>query len=141
MSSVVTLASLMRGILISGLAFLLGAVLLVRIARSKPAEADKLAAPAQSAPAGKSAPLVFVFVRVDPEQKLAVLRPMIAPDIGVQLDAGSHQLEKHTVLQCHSFTRERGAIVDGQLGNFVETVLDCGGRKFVVKGIDFSPQR
>ena len=124
----------MQRLLISGLAFLLGAVLLVCIARSKPETGEAY-------PAGKSALLDFVFVRVDPDQKLAVLRPMVAPDIGVQLDSGSPQLEKHTVLQCHSFTRERGAIVDGQLGNFVETVLDCGEYKFVVKGIDFSPRR
>ena len=125
----------MRRISISGLALLLGAVLLVRIARSGPA------APAERGSAGKSDPLVFVFLRVDTEHNLAVLRPMIAPDIGVQLDSGSTTLEKRAVLQCHALTREREALVDSAPGKITETVLDCGDRKFVVKGLDFSPQR
>ena len=125
----------MRRILISGLAFLLSAAILVRIASSKPAGASK------PAPSVKSDPLVFVFLRVDAEQNLAILRPMIAPDIGVQLDSGSRQLEKRAVLQCHAATREHDALVDGQISKFSETLLDCAGHKFVVKAIDFSPHR
>jgi hypothetical protein len=37
---------------------------------------------------GKAESLLFVFLRVDHEQDVAILRPMIAPDIGVQLDSG-----------------------------------------------------
>ena len=125
----------MRRIVLSGLAFLLAAALLVRIARSKPA------APGASAPAGKNDPLVFVFLRIDTQRNLAILRPMIAPDIGVQLDSGPRQLEKHTMLQCRATSRERDALVDGQIGKFSETLLDCGQYKFALKGIDFSPQR
>jgi hypothetical protein len=130
-----------RTILISGLAFLLAAALLVRIARSLPATVGKPAVPGGSARAGKSDPLVFVFLRVDAEQKLAILRPMIAPDIGVQLDSGSRQLEKRTVLQCHASMREHDALVDDQISKFSETLLNCGEYKFVLKAIDFSPQR
>src|SRR5713101_7662819 len=36
-------------------------------------------------------PLVFVFLRVDREQDVAILRPMIAPDIGVQVDSGPRE--------------------------------------------------
>jgi len=125
----------MRRIVISGLALLLSAVILVRIASSKPAGASK---PALSV---KTEPLVFVFLRVDTEQNLAILRPIIAPDIGVQLDAGSRQLEKRAVLQCHATTREHDALVDGQISKLGEMLLDCGEHKFVVKAIDFSPQR
>ena len=122
----------MRRILIS---LLLGAAILLRITCSKPVEAGK------GLPAGKSDPLVFVFLRVDAEQHLAILRPMIAPDIGVQLDYGSRQLEKRAVLQCRSAMREHNALVDGQISKFSEMLLDCGDYKFVVKAIDFSPQR
>jgi hypothetical protein len=125
----------MRRILISGLGFCLAAVLLVHLACSTPA------APARSAPTGKSNPLVFVFLRVDTDQHLAILRPMIAPDIGVQLDSGSRQLEKRTVLQCRSAMREHDALIDGQISKFSEMLLDCGEYKFVVKAVDFSPQR
>ena len=131
----------MRRILLSGFALLLAAAVLVRIARSLPAEAGLPAATRNPARAGKSDPLVFVFLRVDPQQNLAVLRPMIAPDIGVQLDSGSRQLEKHAVLQCHASTREHDALIEGQIGKFSEMVLDCGSHKFVVKAVNFSPQR
>lgn len=120
---------LMRRILISGLAVLLGAAMLVHVARSEPSKTDT------------STLLIFRFLRVDPEQELAILRPMIAPDIGVQLDSGSPKLEQRAILQCHAFTRERDALVEGQIGKITEMVLDCGDRKFVVKAIDFSPQR
>jgi hypothetical protein len=119
----------MRRILISGLGCLLGAAILVRIALSNPA------------PAAKTDPLVFVFLRVDPAQNLAILRPMIAPDIGVQLDSGSPKLETRTVLQCHATTRDHDALVESHPGKITETLLDCGDRKFVVKALDFSPRR
>ena len=125
----------MRRILISGLALLLGAAILLRFTCSKPVEAGK------RLPAGKSDPLMFVFLRVDAGQHLAILRPMIAPDIGVQLDSGSRQLEKRAVLQCRSAMREHDALVDGQISKFSEMLLDCGDYKFVVKAIDFLPQR
>src|SRR6266478_3913690 len=54
----------------------------------------------------KTEPLVFVFLRVDREQDLALLRPMIAPDIGVQLDSGPAKLEQGTVLRCDVSARE-----------------------------------
>jgi hypothetical protein len=89
----------------------------------------------------KADPLVFVFVRVDREKDLAVLRPMIAPDIGVQLDSGPRSMEQGKVLNCASFVREHGAIVDGQLAQVTDLLLDCGDQKFVVKTLDFSPKR
>jgi hypothetical protein len=119
----------MKRILLSGLALLLGATTLICIARSNPAHA------------GKADLLTFRFIRVDPGQDLAILRPMIAPDIGVQLDSGSRKLEKHTVLQCRASNRERDALVEGQPGKITEMLLDCGDYKFVVKGLDFSPDR
>jgi hypothetical protein len=91
--------------------------------------------------AGKSESLLFVFLRVDHEQDVAILRPMIAPDIGVQLDSGPRHLEPGTVLTCEMVPREHDAIVEGQVGKVSEMVLNCGEHKFVVKTIDFSPQR
>jgi len=96
----------------------------------------------------KSHPLVFVFLRVDRERDVAILRPMIAPDIGVQLDSGPRELKRGTVLHCTTSTRERPAIVEGQTAQVSELVLDClpagkagGDHKFVVKGLDFSARR
>jgi hypothetical protein len=89
----------------------------------------------------KADPLVFVFVRVDRVKDVAVLRPMIAPDIGVQLDSGPRNLEQGKVLNCASFVREHGAIVEGQLARVTDLLLDCGDQKFVVKTLDFSPKR
>jgi hypothetical protein len=60
-------------------------------------------------------PLMFVFLRVDREQSLAILRPMIAPDIAVQLDSGSGKLDPGTVLHCEATTREHDAIVETQI--------------------------
>jgi hypothetical protein len=99
-------------------------------------------------PASKTDLFVFVFLRVDHDQHLAILRPMIAPDIGVQLDSGPRELKRGTVLHCTTSTRERPAIVDGQTAQVSELVLDClpagkagGDHKFVVKGLDFSARR
>jgi hypothetical protein len=89
----------------------------------------------------KAEPLVFVFIRVDREKDIAVLRPMIAPDIGVQLDSGPRNLERGTLLRCTSFVREHSAIVEGQLAQVTDLLLDCGGRKFVVKTLGFTPER
>ena len=89
----------------------------------------------------KADPLVFVFVRVDRAKDIAVLRPMIAPDIGVQLDSGPRNLEQGKVLNCASFVREHGAIVDGQLAQVTDLLLDCGDQNFVVKTLDFFPKR
>jgi hypothetical protein len=123
----------MRRILISGLALLLGGTTLTCVTASKPAPADK------------ANPLVFVFVRVDTEHDLAILRPMIAPDIGVQLDsrptAGSDKPRDRMVLNCHAANREREALVEGQPGTITEMLLACGEYKFVVKALDFSPHR
>jgi hypothetical protein len=63
----------------------------------------------------KTESLLFVFLRVDHEHAIAILRPMIA--------------------------REHDAIVEGQFGKVGELVLDCGEHKFVVKTLDFRPQR
>ena len=88
----------------------------------------------------KTEPLVFVFLRVDREQDLALLRPMVAPDIGVELDSGPGKLEQGTVLRCDVSPREHDAIVEGRVGKVSEMVLDCGERKFVVKTVDFRPR-
>jgi hypothetical protein len=93
------------------------------------------------AAAGKTESLVFVFLRVDHQHEIAILRPMIAPDIGVQLDSGPRQLAPGTVLTCEMVGRQHDAIVEGQVGKVSEIVLSCGEHKFVVKTIDFSPQR
>jgi hypothetical protein len=89
----------------------------------------------------KTEPLLFVFLRVDHEQDVAILRPMIAPDIGVQLESGPRHLEPGAVLTCEMLARDHDAIVEGQVSKVSEMVLDCGGHKFVVKTLDFRPQR
>jgi hypothetical protein len=88
---------------------------------------------------GKTDPLAFVFVRVDRAQDVAILRPMVAPDIGVQLDSGPRKLKPGSVLQCAASVREHAAIVEDQVGKVTGLVLDCGDHKFVVKTLDFSP--
>ena len=87
----------------------------------------------------KQEPPVFVFLGVDRERNLAMLRPMVAPDIGVQLDSGGRDMKPGTVLRCTTSEREYKAIVDGQNATVIDLVLDCGENKFVVKGIDFTP--
>lgn len=89
----------------------------------------------------KTEPLLFVFLRVDHEQDVAILRPMIAADIGVQLDSGPRHLAPGAVLTCEMLARDHDAIVEGQVSKVSEMVLDCGGHKFVVKTLDFRPQR
>ncbi|PYT63511.1 MAG: hypothetical protein DMG35_03825 [Acidobacteria bacterium] len=108
----------MRRIILCGLALLLCGVISAR---------------------SKTDPLVFVFLRVDRAQDVAILRPMIAPDIGVQLDSGPRELEPGSVLQCAASMREHAAIVEGQVGKVSDLVLDCGDHKFVVKTLDFLP--
>src|SRR5712692_2720566 len=83
----------------------------------------------------KPEPLVFVFLRVDRERDVAILRPMIAPDIGVQLDSGPRTLQPGTVLRCEASAREHSAIIEGQVSDLM---LDCGDQKFVVKTVEFS---
>jgi len=100
-----------------------------------------IAARGLPAVAGKTESLLFVFLRVDHEHDIAILRPMIAPDIGVQLDSGPRQLAPGTVLTCEMVAREHEAIVEGQVGKVAEIVLDCGDHKFAVKTLDFRPQR
>ena len=89
----------------------------------------------------KTESLLFMSLRVDHEHDIAILRPMIAPDIGVQLDSGPRQLAPGTVLTCEMVPREHNAIVEGQISRVSEIVLDCGDHKFVVKTLDFRPQR
>src|SRR5260370_15435137 len=89
----------------------------------------------------KHDPLVFVFLRVDREHDVAILRPMITPDIAVQLDSGSGKLDPGTVLRCEAVTREHDAIVESQIAKASELVLDCGGQKFVVKALEFAPNK
>ena len=113
----------MRRKLIAGMALLLYVALGTL---SKPAKADR------------PDPLVFVFRRVDRDQGVADLRPMIAPDIGVQLDSGPRELKHGTVLHCTTSIREHPAIVEQQKATISELLLDCGDHKFVVKGLDFS---
>ena len=88
----------------------------------------------------KNDPLMFVFLRVDAQQDVAILRPMIAPDIGVQLDSGPRDLKTGTVLRCATSLREHDAIVESQMAKVTDLILDCGDRKFVVKSLDFSPR-
>jgi hypothetical protein len=88
----------------------------------------------------KNDPLMFVFLRVDHEQDVAILRPMIAPDIGVQLDSGPRELKPGTVLRCESTARKHDAIVESQIATVSDLMLDCGEQKFVVKTIEFSPR-
>jgi hypothetical protein len=88
----------------------------------------------------KRDPLMFVFRGVDHQQDVAILRPMIAPDIGVQLDSGLRELKPGTVLRCASSLREHDAIVENQIAKVTDLVLDCGDQKFVVKSLDFSPR-
>jgi hypothetical protein len=89
----------------------------------------------------KPEPLVFVFLRVDAAQGVAILRPMIAPDIGVQLDSGSRELKQGAILRCDLSAREHAAIVEGEVAKVSEMVLDCDERRFIVKTIDFRPRR
>jgi hypothetical protein len=89
---------------------------------------------------GKSDPVVFVFLRVDPQKDIAILRPMIAPDIGVQLDSGPRELKPGTVLQCASSMRGHDALVENQIAKVTDLLLDCGEQKFVVKTIEFMPR-
>ncbi len=90
---------------------------------------------------GKPESLLFVFLRVDHPRDIAILRPMIAPDIGVQLDSGPRQLAPGTVLTCAMVPREHDAIVEGQLAKVSEMLLNCAEHKFVIKSLDFAPQR
>src|SRR5260370_26016955 len=89
----------------------------------------------------KSDPLMFVFLRVDHQQDVAILRPMIAPDIGVQLDSGPRELKPGAVLQCAASVREHDAIVETKIAKVTDLLLDCGDHKFVVKTIDFAPRK
>ena len=102
-----------------------------------------LAILARGVPAAGSQPesLLFVFLSVDRHRDIAILRPMIAPDIGVQLDSGPRSLTNGTVLTCQMVERQHDSIVEGQLSKVGELVLDCGDHKFVIKTLDFSPQR
>jgi hypothetical protein len=88
----------------------------------------------------KRDPLIFVFLRVDRDQDVAVLRPMISPDIGVQLDSGPRELKPGAVLRCAASLREHDAIVETKIAKVTDLVLDCGEHKFVVKSLDFSPR-
>jgi len=89
----------------------------------------------------KTDPRVFVFVGVDRAQDVAILRPMIAPDIGVQLDSGPRELKAGTVLQCATSLRDHDAIVETKIAKVTDLVLNCGDHKFIVKTIDFSPRK
>jgi hypothetical protein len=88
----------------------------------------------------KTDQLVFIFLRVDREQNVAVLRPMIAPDIGVRLDSGPRELKPGAVLRCAASLREHDAIVETRIAKVNDLLLDCGEHKFVVKSLDFSPR-
>jgi len=83
---------------------------------------------------------MFVFLRVDHAQDVAILRPMIAPDIGVQLASGPRELKPGTVLQCAASLRDHDAIVETKIAKVTDLMLDCGEHKFVVKSLDFSPR-
>lgn len=84
-----------------------------------------------------SAKITFVFRGVDQKQKIGVLRPMLAPDLGVQLDSGQEMIARGEVLSCTPEMRTHAAIVEGQPATVSEQILRCGDRVFVVKGIIF----
>jgi len=121
----------MPKIFIAGFMFLLGVRILAHSRAITPA----------SPAAGNPDPLVFVFLRVDREHDIAVLRPMIPPDIGVQLESGPRKLEPGAVLPCAASPREHDVIADTQIAKVTDLVLDCGDYKFVVKSLDFRPAR
>jgi hypothetical protein len=83
---------------------------------------------------------MFIFVRVDREQSVAILRPMIALDVGVQLDSGPRDLRPGAVLRSAESGRTHDAIVETQIATVTEMLLDCGDYKFVVKTLDFTPR-
>jgi hypothetical protein len=85
----------------------------------------------------KTEPLIFVFLRVERGQNVTFLRPMIAPDIGVQLVADAPEPDSGSVLRCVPSTHTQPAIVNGQVTTITELVLTCGDHKFIVKGLDF----
>jgi hypothetical protein len=89
---------------------------------------------------GKNDPVMFVFLRVDSQKDIAILRPMIAPNIGVQLYSGTRKLSQSAVLQCNSSVREHDALVENQIAKVSDLLLDCGDQKFVVKTIEFTPR-
>jgi hypothetical protein len=88
----------------------------------------------------KTDSLVLAFRGLDRQQELAILHPVIAPDIGVQLQAGPRKLERGAVLNCKASARTRSAIVESEIGQFSEMGLECGDHKFVVTAIDFDPR-
>lgn len=88
----------------------------------------------------KTESLVFVFLGVDHAHEVAILRPMIPPDIGVQLNSGSRELKTGTVLQCAASVREHHAIVEGETSTVTDLLLNCGDQIFVVKTLDFTHQ-
>src|SRR5260370_40830257 len=102
----------MRRIVICGMALLLGGAIVAR---------------------GKTESLLFVFLRVDHEQDVAILRPMIAPDIGVQLDSGPRQLAPGIVLTCEMVAREHDATVEGQVGKGTDAVANLHEHRVVVR--------
>jgi len=109
----------MRRAFVAGASLLFGGVL---TARSKPD------------------PLTFVFLRVDPDQQVALLRPMIPPDIGVALDSDVNTIKSGTVLRCSAVSQQHSAIVEGQPARVTELTLACGDHKFIVRGLEFSPR-
>lgn len=113
----------MKRILIGGIALLFCGVITARRLPARASNPDSL---------------TFVFLRVDPAQGFAYLRPMIAPDIGVQLDSGSRELKRGTPLRCTTSIREHPAIIEDQKATISELLLNCVDHKFVVKGLDFS---
>ena len=106
----------MHRILIAGMALLLGYA---------------IAARNLCAGAGKTKSLVFLFRGVD--------RPIVAPDVGVQLDSGPRRLNRGSVLTCETRLREHDAVVEGQVAKVSDLLLDCGEHTFVVKSLDFDP--
>ena len=100
------------------------------------------AGPAPAGSSGGDAPaaekVVFVFRGVDQKRGVAVLRPAIAVDLGVQLDSGETKvLPAGEVLRCEEKLRSRKAMVDGEAAEVTELLLDCGKRVFAVKGLIF----
>lgn len=95
-----------------------------------------------AAPENQAARVAFVFRGVDQKSGVAVLAPLVAPAIGVQLDSGPRKIERGEVLHCRPEMRTHAAIIEGEPATVSEQILCCGDgdeqRVLVVKGIIFA---
>lgn len=72
------------------------------------------------------------------ESNLVVLAPMLPVEFVASEEEGVRELTGSSeVLQCKVGRREQKVVVDGAEGNLVLTVLDCGDRRFIIRGVSF----